>query len=232
MELFIKNIPYSTDSYQLTRILAETLHSQQFSEYNQGALCNFRVHIFPRRKNQPAAQQHGGCGRVILPRAEIAIKLLETTANDPIIIQTRLLKVSPGKKAVSKEVAESLQDEPYQDPETVHKHKGLWKYLQEEIPLISVQFLWPCQDGSFSIEWNSSFEIWVAEFDLEERRLVVKMENTLIIISIKSIHSAQQFEKSVMLSLDILPTFERITHGRGDERMSRGTFITFMSVTR
>jgi len=209
MEVFIRNIPYSIDEPQLNRALAFVLHrTPHFHKHMGGAPFNFIVHLF--KGKGPRQKQHSGSGVLIVPSSAIGTLFVNLAKTHAIQLHGRALYAEPGKNPVRPE-DEAFLREPYQDPALVEKQQLQDEKVKGNVNLQNLQFGWPCQDGSISIEWESPTEhVWALEFDPENRRIRIKSQLGLsVVTALSNVQSTALDSQACVFWLDRPPIFEQ-----------------------
>ncbi|TRM61206.1 RNA dependent RNA polymerase-domain-containing protein [Schizophyllum amplum] len=223
MEIFMRNISYSTSQPELEQRLADILHDEPYVHMS-GLPLNFRVRLF---KRPGGLYQHRGQGALTLPSEEIGQTFLEEWGERPGHTPPRMCYLPdrtgrPVKFTVSKYPPNALEERT--------------DFLQHsQVDVSAVQFGWECFDeGTVSIEWEEAFQDGDAylTFDDERREMRVSMRHpsardSLLSISmrfpqINYIYAPRHSpHPAITISLSTAPSFETKTTLAGSEDAPR-----------
>jgi RNA-dependent RNA polymerase len=154
MELFFHGLSYRATLTDVERAFASVLHSPQYLPHSHQP-WNFRVYLFPPRRNQPQ-RNHRGCGMVTLPQVFLGELLLhdpQTLAS--LSVAGRTIKVERSTRAPPRSAAiDKLRREPYVPPETRQHRAAIQESFQNTVGIHTLQLGWETRSGIFSVEWE------------------------------------------------------------------------------
>jgi RNA-dependent RNA polymerase len=191
MDLGIKYLPGSVNEWDVTRVIALVVHSDEFAPRRQDPHAvdrpmNFRVQL---NLSKAGGVGNDGTGTLTLPTVEAANKFLKWVNESPIKIAGKKVKFFRSRSA-RPYVALTLDKTPYVNPDLEEEHqKKVWE-LQDLLRVDAVQFGFfyrpkypsndrePLSPRAFSIEWEHSYVTesigWLAfEYDHKLIRLKV-----------------------------------------------------------
>jgi RNA-dependent RNA polymerase len=158
MELFFHDLSFQASSDDVERAFARVLHGPLYLPQSQQP-WNFRVYLFPPKKNQPGGN-HMGCGKVTLPNESLGENLLRDPRSlASLSVAGRTIKVKrstggpPGGAALEK-----LRREPYVPPESRRHRAAVQESFQNTVKIHTLQLGWETRSGVFSIEWEKRFQ--------------------------------------------------------------------------
>jgi hypothetical protein len=112
MELYFHDLSYRAKLADVERVFAKLLHGPRYLPQSQQP-WNFRVYLFPPKRNQPG-QDHMGCGTVTLPEKYLGESLLlDTQGLASLKVRGKTFKVKRSKGAPNAVTLEKLRREPY-----------------------------------------------------------------------------------------------------------------------
>ncbi|PVG04809.1 RdRP-domain-containing protein [Serendipita vermifera] len=218
MEVFMRNIPYGTHDWQLTRILEPILHGPQFRDFYGGAPFNFI--------------KSGLLDKLLVPSTAIGDRLLSITVMNPVYLRSRRIFMDRGKFGVGPDDLILLK-EPYQDPAILENEEQRRYEISGEMHLSTVEFGWPCHDDTISTEWTSEPSVeWSVQFDPDTRNCILSSRTGLrALIALRSIHSAALNSISCVFWLERCPIFdEKKEHTRPSGNPSYDSSHPFYAV--
>ncbi|KAG8816243.1 hypothetical protein FRC17_000392 [Serendipita sp. 399] len=210
MEVYIRNIPYSSNEIQLTRALATVLHGPSFQDFIRGPLFNFVVRLL--KGKGPRQNGHSGSAIVLVPSGEIGTRLIQLSKIRPISLQGRILHCDFARQQNPAREDVAVLAEPYQDPAILEQEQSRRAALAAAGVVVDwVAFGWPCYDHSVSLEWQSKINIsWSLAFDTDPMRLKLRStENIYIWVHLRAIESMALAGSLCMIWLERPPIFER-----------------------
>ncbi|KAL1748886.1 RNA dependent RNA polymerase-domain-containing protein [Schizophyllum fasciatum] len=248
MDIFMRNIGFSTTQYELTQSLADILHHEPYNHMS-GLPINFAVRLF---KDKNGVRQHRGMGILTVPTEEIGRTFLfeygEALGRAPFKLcypprsNGRAVKFKLGDRPPIASILGDIRRLPYQDPRAVQAQNERTNYLQRnQIGVTAVQFGWECYDAVFSIEWEESFQ-WNDAYvmlDDERREIRVRMRHPsspgrLLAIAIRfsqirSISAPRRSESpAITITLSVPPFFEsEVPNPTPDDRRVRLQCLPF-----
>ena len=191
MDLAIKYLPGGVNEWDVTRVIAGVLHSDEFALRREDPNAvdrpiNFRVKLNP---SPAGGVGNDGSGKLTLPTVDAANKFLNWVRGSPIKIEGKRVKFFR-YGIPERDLALTLDKTPYVNPDLEEEHqKKLWD-LQDLLRVDAIQFgffyrpNYPSNDReqlsprAFSIEWERNYVTesigWLAfEYDHKLIRLKV-----------------------------------------------------------
>lgn len=162
MEVFYKNLPYSVSESEFTLEIASILHGPDFEQFSRpGHLLNFEVQRFTGGRKRKSSRHNSRFGTITLPAQAIGDRFLFLFGGARPLRQLRLQNVrisfeasNRGRRPGFEGRVQFLQSHPYVQPTALINRDQQEKQLDDNLSVTSVQFGWPCRDGTFSIEWD------------------------------------------------------------------------------
>ena len=154
MEVFMRNMPFSTNRDQVIVEIANVLHGPNFP--GSRSTPNFDVHLHAPRYNHTAGRHAPfRTGTVTFPTKEIGDAFLSRCGGEfprtYIHLGGLLVKFCLSNREPRREVVERIQRTKYVDPYQRHHDRQ-----RERTDLSEVQFVWECRDEALSIEWSTA----------------------------------------------------------------------------
>ncbi|KAI0704900.1 RdRP-domain-containing protein [Cytidiella melzeri] len=217
MEVFMRNIGFSTTSDDLKIELARVFHSPDYAHHvGPTRPINLSVHIFPRKGRGPA-----GCGVFTVPTASIGQQFLDVyggpTPFRSIVLGTKII-FQRSRKHPRAHIVEEIYRMPYEDPRAKQeRERHSHEVISKAIELQTLQFGWECRDNVFSIEWEKSCVdrcTLIFDADRREFRIEYNGQGDTSIIAIRASHilwcsaGEDNAETCLYLSLSYPPSFE------------------------
>ncbi|KAF8798201.1 RdRP-domain-containing protein [Phlegmacium glaucopus] len=166
MEIEFIRAPNQYSDWDLTRIFAKILHSEDFAPRTEDErVINFQVKLKP---NPAGGVRSNGTGVLTVPSETTGHKLLEYLYNNPITIDKKKLKFF--KKGIPyKGLALTLEKTPYVNPDIEEERQKKLRALEAKLRVDCVQFgvfyrptypsneKEPLRAREFSIEWEGNY---------------------------------------------------------------------------
>ncbi|KAI0257494.1 RNA dependent RNA polymerase-domain-containing protein [Lactifluus subvellereus] len=158
MELFFHNLYFGATSADVERAFANVLHSPRYLPQSQQR-WNFRVYLFPPKKNQPG-WNHRGCGTVTLPEAYLGQSLLgDIEGLASLSVSGRRIQLKPSTRGrPAGPTLEKLRNEPYVPPELRQRRAAIQESFRSTVMIHTLQLGWETRGGVFSVEWEKRFQ--------------------------------------------------------------------------
>ena len=157
MELFFYDLHFGATLADVERTIAKLLHSPRYLPRSQQP-WNFRVHIFPAKKNQPG-RNHGGCGTVTLPEESLGQSLLRDIQGlASLSVAGRRIQLKASKGRPTDTVLEKLRREPYVPLEARQRQAAIQESFRNTVGIHTLQLGWETRGGVFSVEWEKRFQ--------------------------------------------------------------------------
>ena len=190
MNIGFKFAPNECTEWDLTRAIAEILHSGSFAPKTKDErLINFKVEL---NLNPAGGVRSNGTGTLTVSSEKLANKLLDHLHNDPLKIKNKKLKFFR-EGIPSQGLALRLAKTPYVNPDLEEEHHRKLRALETRLRVDIVQFgifyrpNYPSKDGeplqprAFSIEWAGNYVKnsigWLTfEYDHKLIRITVSFE--------------------------------------------------------
>ncbi|KAF8167941.1 RNA-directed RNA polymerase 2 [Crassisporium funariophilum] len=224
MEVFMHNINWEYNKFQVTTELALLLHGPGFADLSSTRI-NFHVHLHADRKK---IRNHGGTGTLTLPTLEIGRRFLNLIGTEDrnhrisLVLGQKVVRFQESKRPSGRaDVVESITLLPYMDPWVAQERERRVAQLgAEDVAIRVLQFGWDCRDQVFSVESEEHCEGHCSVgFHAERRELRVKLMNNLntdtynVVIHYSHINSitAHHYlsDAVIILFLNTPPTYER-----------------------
>jgi len=215
MEIHMRGVSWSVDSYQLTRELANILHSPPY----ETLIPRMNFHVSLKRDKQ-YGRPHAGYGFLTLPTKEIGQKFLDEHSgpSKQLRLQGRVITFSKSHRDEGNaEILERIIRLPYIDPLQLKYDEDRASRLHAgAIALNAIQFGWDCRDDVFSIEWERRGHANLA-FDPERNEIQISFleSSDIYYISlrygqVRYIYvNPRQTVPSIYFNLFQAPSFER-----------------------
>ncbi|KAF8640510.1 hypothetical protein AX17_000172 [Amanita inopinata Kibby_2008] len=231
MEIFMRSISWSVGHDELTRELAEVLHSPLYESLIPR--MNFNVHLI---RDMTRMHSHRGIGFLTLPTKEVGQQFLDDYGghNNKLEVRNRRIRFSKSKHdGCYPGVLERITQLPYIDPQSLRESEARVAMLQSRfIHIKSVQFGWECRDDTFSIEWETTqLSTSTLSFDPERNEIRIMLQfnhsSTEYFIALRYSHityvSAHRgpSESSIFFSLSVPPSFEHQYSNTADSPRQR-----------
>ncbi|KAL1744025.1 RNA dependent RNA polymerase-domain-containing protein [Schizophyllum fasciatum] len=173
MDIQIKGLPPTLNDYDVTKLVAQVLHSEAFmpAEDDSGDedlptqsptdnRVNFRVKL---NRSQQGSARNDGSGILTVPTDKIGRRFLSHVKGNPIKVEKR--KINFWKRSPAPpHVANLLGKTPYMDPEIEETHERIVESLNRSLRVDVVQFgvlFRPTYEvpvsREFSIEWSKQY---------------------------------------------------------------------------
>lgn len=164
MDLCILYVPHDANDWDVTRAIAQVLHSDDFSPRSSTdeRLINFKVAL---KRHETMGVRNTGTGTLTLPSEELAHKFRNWIRDNPIKMGKAKLKFIKPQPAV-KWMAQTLAKTPYISPDIEEEYEKKLYLLQDELRVDSVEFgtfhrtAYPSRPGErlqprqYSVEWS------------------------------------------------------------------------------
>ncbi|THU94827.1 RdRP-domain-containing protein [Dendrothele bispora CBS 962.96] len=229
MEIFVRNIPYSTSLHTVTRELADLFHSKEFiSQYASSLNFDLRP---PSRRRPGQGRVHNGNALLTLPTQAIAEYFLSEYGETPHRKPAKTLKIGGREIRFSKsrqpegrpDIIQRILNTPYIDPAAAEERDRREEVLNSKtVSVQTVQFGWDGRDGFYSVEWEySPPRGGQFSFDPERREFQIEMmdpyqPNCCLVIAFRpsqvrelSVSSSPTRESALYFSLWSHPIFFR-----------------------
>lgn len=166
MDIRIQYLPSELNEWQVTKIIAETIHSDDFNPRSstEERLVNFKVRL---NRNESMGVRSDGTGVLTLPTTAMGGKFLRYIYDHPIKIEKKKIKFTKLDRPPFRGLAMTLEKTPYTSPDIEEERKRKIDALQEELRVDAVQFgafyrsSYPKQSKptprEYSIEWNNDY---------------------------------------------------------------------------
>ncbi|SJL00749.1 uncharacterized protein ARMOST_04063 [Armillaria ostoyae] len=249
MNIALNFLPTTVNAWDVTRSLAEVLHSDEFHPVHENERpLNFKVLLNPSKMG---GVRNDGTGFLQLPTEAIGRKFLHWAKETPIRIQNKKIKVYP-KGTVRDYVALTLQRTPFVNPDIEEEWEDKCRQLDMRIRVDVVQFgayyrpSYPTSpkqrlaSRAYSIEWERDYAVnsaaWLKfEYDHKLIRITLGNETTetegqTIAISFSSINKiALGYDGKPYICFDTIspPVFEAIDLHRsltGDDKIDKNNY--------
>ncbi|KAK0196791.1 RNA dependent RNA polymerase-domain-containing protein [Armillaria mellea] len=242
MNIALNFLPTTVNEWDVTRSLAEVLHSDEFHPVHENERpLNFKVLLNPSKMGDV---RNDGTGFLQLPTEAIGRKFLRWTKETPIRIAGKKIKVFP-KGTVRDYVALTLQRTPFVNPDIEEQWEDKCRQLDMRIRVDIVQFgayyrpsyTTSCKPPprAYSIEWERDYAVnsaaWL-KFEYEHKLIRITLgnetteaEGQTIAINFSSINKiALGYDGKPYICFDTLtpPVFEVIELHRsltGDDKI-------------
>ncbi|KAK0484002.1 RNA dependent RNA polymerase-domain-containing protein [Armillaria novae-zelandiae] len=249
MNIALNFLPTTVNAWDVTRSLAEVLHSDEFHPVRENERpLNFEVLLNP---STMGGVRNNGTGFLQLPTEAIGRKLLHWVRETPIRIAGKKIKMYP-KGNVRDYVALTLQRTPFINPDIQEEWEDKCRQLDVRIRVDVVQFgayyrpSYPTSpkqrlaSRAYSIEWERNYAVngaaWL-KFEYEHKLIRITLgnettetEGQTIAISFSSIDKiALGYDGKPYICFDTLtpPVFEAIELHRsltGDDRIDNNKY--------
>jgi len=178
MEIFVRNIPYTTSLHTVTRDLADLFHSQDFISRFTSPL-NFDLRPTTRRR-PGQGRLHNGYALLTLPTVEIANFFLDQYSDRPskvFRIGARAIHFSKSRQPEGRpDIIERILNTPYVDPAAAEERDRREEILNSNtITVQTIQFGWDGRNDFYSIEWEHSPRASRLSFDSDRREFQISM---------------------------------------------------------
>ncbi|KAF8226752.1 RdRP-domain-containing protein [Tricholoma matsutake] len=195
MDLAIRYLPSSVNEWDVTRVIAQVVHSDEFTPRRQNPHAvdrpiNFRVKLNP---SKAGGVGNDGSGTLTLPTPEAGNRFLRWVDDRPIRIEGKKVKFRRSGHPMA-HLAATLDKTPYVDPDLEEEHqKKVWE-LQDPLRVDAVQFGFfyrpkypsndrlPLSPRAFSIEWEhdcvTESSGWLA-FEYDHKVIRLKLGNPI-----------------------------------------------------
>jgi RNA-dependent RNA polymerase len=195
MNIGFKFAPNDRNEWNMTRIFAGILHSDNFAPRNEDErLTNFQVKL---NINTAGGVRSDGTGTLTVPTEKIGNKLLEYLRHNPLKIDKKKLKFFR-EGGPSKGFALRLEKTPYVNPDLEEEREEKLLALEGRLRVDFVQFgifyrpKYPSKDDeplrprAFSIEWEGNYvkhsSGWLTfEYDHKLIRITVSLDPQFIV---------------------------------------------------
>ncbi|KAK0228867.1 RNA dependent RNA polymerase-domain-containing protein [Armillaria fumosa] len=232
MNIALNYLPTTVNAWDVTRSLAEVLHSDEFHPVHENERpLNFKVLLNPSKMG---GVRNDGTGILQLPTEAIGRKFLHWAKETPIRIQNKKIKMYP-RGATYHDVALTLQRTPFVNPDIEEEWEDKCRQLDVRIRVDVVQFgayyrpSYPTSpkqrlaSRAYSIEWERDYAVngaaWL-KFEYEHKLIRITLgnettetEGQTIAISFSSIDKiALGYDGKPYICFDTLtpPVFEAI----------------------
>ncbi|KAK0463788.1 RNA dependent RNA polymerase-domain-containing protein [Desarmillaria tabescens] len=244
MNIALHYLPTTVNAWDVTRALAEVLHSDEFHPVHENERpLNFKVELNPSKMG---GVRNDGTGILQLPTEAIGRKFLGWAKETPIRIENKKIRVYP-KGHARNYVALTLQRTPFVNPDIEEEWEDKCRQLDLRIRIDAVQFgayyrpSYPTSpkqrlaSRAYSIEWERDYAMnsaaWL-KFEYKHKLIRITLgnettenEGQTIAISFSSINKiAIGYDGKPYICFDTItpPVFEAIELHRsltGDDRM-------------
>jgi len=140
MDLDIMHIPSTANEWDVTRSIAEVLHSEDFTAILMTAderPTNFRVKL---NDSNLGGVRNNSTGTLTLPTARIGNEFQRYIGNNPIRVLGKKLKFIRCKELPAKDLALTLEKTPYINPDIEEERQRKIHQLQDPLRIDEVQF--------------------------------------------------------------------------------------------
>lgn len=160
-ELFIRKIDFNCTHAQLSRIIADILHNEPFTELSVVRI-NFRITLFPDKRG--GGKLHSGCGLLTLPSVEIGERFFHLYGERiyaipafGIIVQGKKAVVQRSNRPLRSRIVEEINSKPFVSPWHSTAERRPTEVSEQVVRFKALQFGFECRDRAFSIEWERRF---------------------------------------------------------------------------
>lgn len=187
MEIGIHYLPNDVSKWDVTRLLAKILHSDEFGATPPGErLINFRVKLNP---SSLGGARNNGTGILTLPTTAVGGRFLGWVMDNPIKIKGKKIKFYSRHHPPHEGVTLTLQKTPYINPDFEEERQQKNLDLQDLLRVDEVQFGFfyrpeypsndrePLMPRAFSIEWGRSYETSIGwlHFEYDHKLIRIKV---------------------------------------------------------
>ncbi|THU79982.1 RdRP-domain-containing protein [Dendrothele bispora CBS 962.96] len=177
MEIFVWSVDFFASQHDVTRQLAQHLHSPP---YTTNIPLNFRVDMFKAKKGSGRA--HKGYGALTLPTEEVGRMFLQQFGQPSprsfIKVRGRTVSFKLSDRTASRDIVIGLQTSHYLDPAILEERERVNQVLSaNSVSVQRLQFGRECRDHVFSIEWDCLCDASSClVFDAESRQLCIRIK--------------------------------------------------------
>jgi hypothetical protein len=168
MDLRIKYLPSDVNEFQVTRVIAQVLHADDFAPRSDDSerLINFKVRLNP---SSQGGVRNDGTGILTPPQANPALKFLGWIKDDPIKIEKKKIVFYKSNSKPWPSLSQTLLKTPFISPDIEEERRGKLDALQEPLRVDVVQFgvfyrpeypirkSDPLKTRAFSVEWEQDY---------------------------------------------------------------------------
>ncbi|TFK34873.1 RNA dependent RNA polymerase-domain-containing protein [Crucibulum laeve] len=167
MDIGIKFLPTEATKWDVTRAIAEVLHSPDFMPTSDGRLINFDVLL---NMWEGGGIRNNGTGRLTLPTPKIGGRFLTWVEDRPIRIMKKKVKFFKYHNTPPENVVSRLVKTIYVSPDVEEEHEkilwGLQERLRVNVTQIGVFYRdyngsGPQTTRAFSVEWETQKVGWL-----------------------------------------------------------------------
>ncbi|KAF8484343.1 RdRP-domain-containing protein [Gautieria morchelliformis] len=164
MEIQLKQVERLATSYDVTRAIAKVLHGQSFVAAHcpqQSRPVNFSVVLTP--DTVPNSIRNGGAGTLTVPSVRLGQDFLRFlhTRRVKVTVLGRNVQFSSSPSIPRRNLIDTLTKVPYQDPDIIEAKQEIFKELDTQLPVQTLQFGVFVKHSSgrvFSPEWEEDYQ--------------------------------------------------------------------------
>jgi RNA-dependent RNA polymerase len=145
MQLFMKNVAFAANEFDILLALADVLHRPPFSTEPP---INFDVQLFWK----PKRHSHKGSGLLTLPTDDVGLTFLLLYGAAGIHVQGRVIRFNQRDRKPDLNLIQKVRTTPWEDPKVLQEENRKIAKASEAIILRACSFGRLCRDRSFSAE--------------------------------------------------------------------------------